>query len=132
MFWLKSLDTHPTGIPATEKIAKAMATMRVVLNNRSQGNSGDKTLRVDKEEIILTRHNGGSNKDQKYLLHKDSYKRDKNNEIHDTELRKLSMIIFLNRYIVVAYGPFRYRIDIERVGEAIVTVVVAEGRDAHS
>ena len=33
---------------------------------------------------------------QTYPHHKDSYIRDKNNEIHGTELRKLTMVVFLN------------------------------------
>ena len=53
-------------------------------------------LRVDKEEIVLTLHNGASERDQTYRRHKDSYIHDKNNEIHGMALRKLSMVIFLN------------------------------------
>ena len=34
--------------------------------------------------------------DQKYHIHKDSYVHDKNNEIHGMDLRKLTMVIFLN------------------------------------
>ena len=53
-------------------------------------------MRVDKEEIVLSRLNGASSRDQNYRRHKDSYFHDKNNEIHGKELRKLSMVIFLN------------------------------------
>ena len=53
-------------------------------------------MRVDKEEIVLSRLNGASSRDQNYQRHKDSYFHDKNNEIHGMELRKLSMVIFLN------------------------------------
>ena len=53
-------------------------------------------LRVDEEEIVLTRYNGASSKDLKYHRHKDSYIHDKNNEIHGMALRKLSLVIFLN------------------------------------
>ena len=35
-------------------------------------------------------------RDQKYRRHKDSYIHDKNNEIHGMELRKLTLVIFLN------------------------------------
>ena len=45
---------------------------------------------------MITRFNGASNKEQRYNRHKDSYIRDKNNELHGTELRKLTLVIFLN------------------------------------
>ena len=73
-----------------------MTLFRTTLNEFSQLEFGDKTLRVDEEEIVVTRLNGASFKNQKYLQHKDSYMHDKNNEIHGTSLRKFSMIIFLN------------------------------------
>ena len=73
-----------------------MKEFRLKLNEFSQAESGDKTLRVDKEEVVLTRFNGAPDREQAYLRHKDSYVHDKNNEIHGTELRKLSLIIFLN------------------------------------
>ena len=62
----------------------------------SQAEAGDKSLRVDEEEFLISRHNGASMKEQKYMRHKDSYIHDTNNQIHGTSLRKLSMIIFLN------------------------------------
>ena len=73
-----------------------MKEFRLKLNELSQAESGDKTLRVDKEDAVVTRFNGASEREQAYLRHKDSYVHDKNNEIHGTELRKLSLIIFLN------------------------------------
>ena len=73
-----------------------MKEFRLKLNEFSQAESGDKTLRVDKEEVVLTRFNGASHREQAYLRHKDSYVHDKNNEIHGSELRKLSLVIFLN------------------------------------
>ena len=73
-----------------------MKLFRTTLNEFSQLEFGDKTLRVDEEEVVVTRLNGASFKNQKYLRHKDSYMHDKNNEIHGTSLRKFSMIIFLN------------------------------------
>ena len=73
-----------------------MKEFRLKLNEFSQAESGDKTLRVDNEEVVLTRFNGASDREQAYLRHKDSYVHDKNNEIYGTELRKLSLIIFLN------------------------------------
>ena len=39
-------------------------------------------MRVDEEEIVVSRFNGASNKDQNYYRHKDSYVHDKNNEIN--------------------------------------------------
>ena len=33
---------------------------------------------------------------QKYYRHKDNYIHDKNNELHGMQLRKLTMVIFLN------------------------------------
>ena len=73
-----------------------MAEFRLKLNELSQGNSGDKTLRVDQEEIVISRFNGASQRDQEYERHKDSYNHDKNNEIDGSVPRKLSMVIFLN------------------------------------
>ena len=53
-------------------------------------------MRVDKEEIVVTRLNGASTRLQKYHRHKDSYIHDPNNELDGMELRKLSMVVFLN------------------------------------
>ena len=53
-------------------------------------------MRVDKEEIVVTRLNGASMKDQKYHRHKDSFIHDPNNELNGMALRKLSMVVFLN------------------------------------
>ena len=69
-------------MPGLSKIAQAMAAFRPKLNASSQGKSGDKKLRVDKEEVIATRYNGASGRDQTYTRHKDSYVHDTNNEIH--------------------------------------------------
>ena len=73
-----------------------MKAFGLYLNEISQVEPGDKTLRVDEEEFLLTRYNGASPRELKYLRHKDSYIHDKNNEINGTSLRKLSMVIFLN------------------------------------
>ena len=96
MTWLKNLETHEEAMPAFSNIAKAMAKFRPKLNAKSQEISGDKTLRVDKQEVILTRHNGASIRQQSYRRHKDSYVHDINNEIDGQELRKLTLVIFLN------------------------------------
>ena len=73
-----------------------MTAFRLNLNEISQDKLGDKTLRIDKEEIVLSRFNGASSRDQIYRRHKDSYIRNENNQIHGETLRKLSMVIFLN------------------------------------
>ena len=56
-----------------------MATFRPMLNKISQDNNGDKSLRVDEEEIVISQFNGYSRRDQNYRRHKDSYFRDNNN-----------------------------------------------------
>ena len=73
-----------------------MANFRPKLNEKSQGKFGDKSLRVDKEEIVVTRLNGASTREQKYHRHKDSYFHDPNNELDGMALRKLSLVVFLN------------------------------------
>ena len=50
-----------------------------MLNEISQDELGDKTLRIDEEEIVLSHFNGASKRDQIYHRHKDSYMRDNNN-----------------------------------------------------
>ena len=56
-----------------------MKTFGPMLNELSQDKDGDKSLRIDEEEILISRFNGDSSRDQKYRRHKDSYFRDKNN-----------------------------------------------------
>ena len=90
LMWLNNLS-QGDGL-----LTKTMQAFRRTFNELSQLESGDKTLRVDKEEFVIYRHNGASMREQKYERHKDSYIRDKNNEIHGTSLRKFSLIIFLN------------------------------------
>ena len=90
LLWLNNLS-RGDGL-----LAKTMEAFRRTFNEVSQAESGDKTLRVDEEEFVISRHNGASMREQKYERHKDSYVRDKNNEIHGTSLRKFSLIIFLN------------------------------------
>ena len=74
-----------------------------MLEAEGQGEFGDKTLRVDEEEVVLSRFNGMSIKEKKYHRHKDSYIRNGNNQIHLEKLRKLSMVIFLNDNIDEVY-----------------------------
>lgn len=81
-----------------------MKEFKLLLNEISQAEPGDKTLRVDEVEVLLTRYNGASKQEIDYDFHKDSYVRDKNNEIHGTALRKLSMVIFLNDNIDEVYS----------------------------
>ena len=76
----------------------------MTLNLFSQTNNGNKTLRVDQEEIVLSRFNGASERDQEYERHRDSYVHGKNNEIHGNVLRKLSMVIFLNDNLDEVYS----------------------------
>ena len=73
-----------------------MEAFRKVLNKVSQEGDGDRTKRVDKMDFQISRHNGASGIDQNYHIHKDSYKHDPNNEIDGTELRKYTMVVFLN------------------------------------
>ena len=95
--WLKTLDNNEGyQSEAFNKIAQAMKEFIPVLNKISQEEFGDKSLRIDEEEIVISRYNGASNKEQIYYRHKDSYVHDKNNELDGMSLRKLSMVIFLN------------------------------------
>ena len=73
-----------------------MEKFRSELNNVSQVGEGDRSLRVDQEQFKLSRYNGASGREAKYHQHKDSYKHDPNNEIDGMELRKLTMVVFLN------------------------------------
>ena len=106
MVWFKDLDidNHPEKTPALSKVVSAIKYFRPIINEFSQAESGDKTLRVDSEEVTLTRFNGNSTEDREYMRHKDSYYHDKNNEIHGTSLRKISMIMFLNDDLDEAYS----------------------------
>ena len=91
-----NLDIHGQLFPALTTISYSMRGFRHFCNELSQAEAGDKTLQVDKEELVLTRFNGASKRKQNYLRHKDSYIHDENNQIHGTELRKLTLVIFLN------------------------------------
>ena len=95
MMWLKGLSTT-SGLPNLAKIDAAMETFRNKLNKISQEGEGDRSKRVDKLDFQISRYGGASGVDQNYHIHQDSYKRDPNNEIDGTELRKYSMVVFLN------------------------------------
>ena len=73
-----------------------MTKFKKLLNFVSQVGEGDRSLRVDKMDITITRFNGASGYEQKYHTHKDSYRHDPNNEVHGMDLRKLSLVIFMN------------------------------------
>ena len=77
MVWFKDLDidNHPEKTPALSKVVSAIKYFRPIINEFSQAESGDKTLRVDTEEVTLTRYNGVSESDidREYMRHKDSY-----------------------------------------------------------
>ena len=53
-------------------------------------------MRIDTEEIQLSRFNGLHGREQFYLRHRDSYKTDPNNLLEGQELRKVTLNIFLN------------------------------------
>ena len=53
-------------------------------------------MRIDEEEVVITRYNGASNKNQRYYRHKDSYIHDENNKTHGKSMRKITVVVFLN------------------------------------
>ena len=93
--WLNGLD-NVDNLPALSKINQVVDFLIPDFNGISQSDIGDKTLRVDKSEVLVSLQNGSTNKEQKYHRHKDSYYRDKNNELHEMELRKFTVVVFLN------------------------------------
>ena len=125
LIWFKNLDDHTYNATGFQKIAKAMAAFRQTLNQFSQAESGDKTLRVDEEEIVLSRQNGG----QKYERHRDSYYSDSNNHNYGPAGRKISMIIFLNDNVDEAQskGMLRLYPNGERV-DGVVDISPRLGR----
>ena len=58
--WLHALESHGDEIPCLSKISKAMTTFRTYTNEKVD--LGDKTLRVDDYEVVLSRFNGASKK----------------------------------------------------------------------
>ena len=93
--WMADLGGDGDDNPSLRKIYTNLDRFIPVLNDFSSSDSGDKTLRVDKQEVVVSRQNGYSGM-QKYHRHKDAYYRDKNNELPGMELRKLTLIVFLN------------------------------------
>ena len=97
VLFLKALDeSDDSALPNINKIGKSMAAFRPKLNEISQAEFGNKKLRVDKEEIVYTRLISPYENMHDYRHHKDSYIHDPNNELDGMELRKLSMVVFLN------------------------------------
>ena len=93
--WIKGFSDEYK-LSSFMKIYEKVALLKPLFNEFSQSESGDKSMRVDEEEIVVTRYNGASKKKQRYYRHKDSYFHDKNNELPGESLRKISMVIFLN------------------------------------
>ena len=60
LIWLKNLDANDDKMPALSQIYESMKEFRLQLNAISQVGSGDRTLRVDEEEVVLSRYNGAS------------------------------------------------------------------------
>ena len=96
VLFLKALDESDADVHNINEIGKSMAAFRPKLNEISQAEFGNKKLRVDKEEIVYTRLISPYENMQNYRHHKDSYIHDPNNELDGMELRKLSMVVFLN------------------------------------
>lgn len=53
LLWFKNLSQEL-------QLIKTMEAFREIFNSRSQIESGDKTLRVDEEEYVVSRYNGAS------------------------------------------------------------------------
>ena len=64
LVWLLNLDYYGGKIlalsQALSQIYESMKEFRHQLNEISQVGSGDRTLRVDQEEVLLSRYNGAS------------------------------------------------------------------------
>ena len=56
LLWFKNLSQE-------FQLIKTMEAFREIFNRRSQIESGDKTLRVDEEEYVVSRYNGSSMKE---------------------------------------------------------------------
>ena len=56
--WLHALDSHGEEMPGLSKITKAMTAFKTYTDEKV----GDETLRVDDQEVVLTRFNGASKK----------------------------------------------------------------------
>ena len=101
LFWIKGFSDqksaeYPNPLTSFYNIYEPIANLKLLANEISQSEWGDKSLIVDDEDIVVAHYNGASNKEQHYLRHKDSYIRDENNRIHGQRLRKLSLVVFLS------------------------------------
>ena len=63
LIWLNNLDTNEERMQAFSQIYESMKEFKLQLNEISQVGSGDSSLRVDKEEVLLSRNNGASTRD---------------------------------------------------------------------
>ena len=94
--WLLGMTEEGEDTPNLRKIARSVSKFKSELNDVSQVGEGDKSLRVDSENFQIARFNGASGREQKYHVHKDSFVHYPNSEVHGMELRKLTMVVFLN------------------------------------
>ena len=58
--WLHDLESLEDKMPFVRKIALQVESATRLLNAKSQSELGDKTLRFDDVEVVLTRSNGAS------------------------------------------------------------------------
>ena len=56
--WLHDLESLENKMPFVKKIALQVNSATSLLNKKSQSELGDKTLRFDDVEVVLTRSNG--------------------------------------------------------------------------
>ena len=96
MTWLLGMEKQGEELSSLRKIASNLTNFKLNLNGISQNDKGDRSLRVDKEYYQIARFNGASGIEKKYHVHKDSYVHDPNQEVHGKDLRKLTLVIFLN------------------------------------
>ena len=79
------------------KLGGVFDNVQKTLNHFSQETeAGDKSMRIDKTEVQLSRYDGMQGKHQFYPRHKDNYVVDQNHRYNGQELRKFTMIVFLN------------------------------------
>ena len=99
--WLEHLLEEPEDGKVTNVNLRLLGhffeNFRLMLNGQQdEVEKFDKQFTVDEKEIQLSRYDGLHGRKQFYLPHKDSYKVDPNNQFDGQELRKITMIVFLN------------------------------------
>ena len=62
LVWLKNFESHGDNLQAFRKIYQQIKVLKPVLNEISQDKLGDKSLRIDEEEFVLSHFNGASTK----------------------------------------------------------------------